>query len=96
MRFEFDPVKDDKNRKNHGISLTEAQSLWERNHVIIPAKNVAGENRSAILGQHRGNVYAAIFTQRQDVTRIISCHRADKKLERIYHAYLKREKIETH
>lgn len=89
MRFDFDPHKDFENRKRHGIDFEEAQRLWERTHVIIPAKDVRGEKRFAILGKIQRKVFIAIYTERNDVIRIISCHRADKNLERIYYEKIK-------
>lgn len=91
MRFEFDSDKDVANKRRHGISLEEASALWEGTHVIIPAKNVL-EPRFAILGKWCGKVYVAIFTERQENIRLISCHRADKRWERIYYEYTKNKK----
>lgn len=90
MRFDFDPQKNEQNLEHHGIDFGEAQKLWDGPHVIIPTKNVSGENRSAILGVIRSKVYIGIFTERDDVVRIISCHRADKKWERTFYEYLKK------
>jgi uncharacterized DUF497 family protein len=87
--FVFDEEKNRKNAETHGIDFEETKKLWEGTHVIIPAKEVRGENRSAILGKVRGRVYMAIFTERHGVIRLISCHRADRKWERIYHGCIK-------
>ena len=92
MRFDYDPQKSRKNLEQHGIDFEEVQELWEGNHVIIPAKNVLGENRSAVLGKIKGRIHMAIFTERDDAIRIISCHRVDKKWERLFHEYFKKEK----
>lgn len=51
---------------------------------MIPAKNVIGESRFLILAKVGGKCYAAIFTRRVEAIRLISCHRADRRLERIY------------
>ena len=91
MKFVFDPNKNVSNKDRHGISLEEAEVLWEGTHVIIPAKNVS-EPRFAILGKWQGKLYAAIFTQREENIRIISCHRADKRWERIYNEYTQEKK----
>lgn len=91
FEFEFDLNKDVSNKERHGISLKEAVFLWKGTHVIIPAKNVS-EPRFAVLGKWSGKLYVAIFTQRGENIRIISCHRADKKWERIYYEYTKEKK----
>ncbi|PCI36313.1 MAG: toxin [Elusimicrobia bacterium] len=83
-RFEFDPNKSRSNKKLHGVDLAWAQRLWDETHLIISAKNVLGENRNLILAKVNNKCYAAIFTKRNEAIRLISCHRADRKLEKIY------------
>ncbi|MBI5744135.1 MAG: BrnT family toxin [Elusimicrobia bacterium] len=86
--FEHDPRKSGLNEARHGVTLHEARNLWRAAHVIIPARNVTGESRFAILGKLRGRVYVAIFAVRRGATRVISCHKADKKWVGIYEKYL--------
>ena len=82
--FEFDPRKSRLNKELHGVDLEWAESLWDVTHVIIPAKNVRGEGRYLILAKIGAKCYAAIFTKRGEGIRLISCHRADRRLEKIY------------
>lgn len=82
-QFEFDPEKSRRNKRQHGIDLEWAEGLWDITHVIIPAKNV-DEPRFLILAKIEGKCYAAVFTRRGERTRLISCHRADRRLERVY------------
>ncbi|MBI4062996.1 MAG: BrnT family toxin [Elusimicrobia bacterium] len=89
--FEHDPKKSLANQERHGIDLTKAQELWQATHVVIPARNVLGENRYAILGKIGRKLFVAIFTQREDGIRLISCHRADKRWERVYEKYVQKE-----
>ena len=84
MRFEFDPKKSRLNWERHGIDFEEAQALWEESHVISAAKTVADEVRYTLLALMNGDCWAAVFTMRGEVVRLISCHRADGRLERIY------------
>lgn len=91
MRFEFDPDKNEKNLEQHGIDFETAQKLWDGSHVIIPTKYVLGESRCAILGQINNKVYIGIFTERREVVRLISCHRADKRWERIFYEYIEKK-----
>ncbi|MBI2061312.1 MAG: BrnT family toxin [Nitrospirae bacterium] len=86
--FEFDPAKSQLNRERHGVDLEWAQGLWDVTHIIIPAKNVAGENRCLILAKIGGKCYAAVFTRKGETIRLISCHRADRRLERIYESHI--------
>lgn len=92
MRFDYHPQKSQHNLDQHGVDFEEAQELWNGDHVILPAKDVSGEKRSALLGKLSGKIYMAIFTERNDAVRIISCHRVDKKWEKLYYGYLKKDK----
>lgn len=84
MRFEFDPEKSRRNWERHGLDFEEAQELWAETYVVIPAKTVAGETRYAFMAMKDGDCWAAFFTMRGETVRLISCHRADRRLERIY------------
>jgi uncharacterized DUF497 family protein len=84
MEFEFNAQKEELNRRRHGIDFLEAQELWAHPHAVIAARSVGGEKREMIIGALAGRVYAAIFTLRAGRIRLISCHRADVRLERIY------------
>ena len=91
MAFIFDPKKNRHNLKQHGIYLEEACKLWEFTHVIIPAKNISGESRKAIIGTIDRKIYVTIYAERDNDIRLISCHRADKRWERIYYEQTKEE-----
>jgi uncharacterized DUF497 family protein len=84
MEFEFDPRKNESNVLRHGIDFVEAQELWKSTHVIIPVCEVSGERRYAILGMLEGELHLAIFTWRRHRARLITCHRADQRWEKIY------------
>ena len=89
--FEFDPWKNSLNADRHGVSLLWARRLWKVTHVIIPAKCVVGEKRFMIIGKIDEKCHAAVFTKRGEVIRLISCHRADGRLERIYEDQIRNE-----
>ena len=90
-RFDYDPDKSRLNEERHGIDFVDAQTLWDSTHIVIPAKNIKGENRSAVVGKAQGKYYVAIFTMRNEVIRIISCHRADKRWINIYEEYAQKD-----
>ena len=90
--FEYDPDKNNRNKEKHGVGLVEAQKLWGITHLIIPAKDVGKEIRYAILGKIEGRLHVAIFTRRASIIRIISYHRADRRMERIYERYIYEKK----
>lgn len=89
--FEYDPDKSKKNKERHGIDFEQAKALWDSTHVIVPTREVLGESRFVILGKVGNKVHVAIYTLRGKRTRIISCHRADKRWEEIYEKYIRRE-----
>ncbi len=82
--FQFDPRKGQLHKERHGVDLEWAQGLWDLTHIIIPAKDVTGERRYLIRAKIGSQCYAAVFTRRGEAIRLISCHRADRRLERIY------------
>ncbi len=89
--FEFDPTKDTSNKEKHGIGLEDAVRLWDVPHVLMWAKKIKKEKRFLIVGRLGVKVYTAVFTLRAGKIRIISCHRADSKLERLYEEKKKQE-----
>jgi uncharacterized DUF497 family protein len=51
MKFEFDPLKSDRNKEKHGIDFYEAQDLWDDPDLIeIPAKTT-DEPRFLVIGK---------------------------------------------
>ena len=88
MRFEFDPEKNRLNKLRHGLDFHDAQYLWKADHFVIEVES-RGESRSAILGMIHEEHYVAIFTMRGQNVRLISFHRADKRLVKIYEKFIK-------
>lgn len=79
MQFEYDPDKSASNKLKHGIDFEDGQALWRDERAIeAPAKD-AGESRRMAIGQIDGKLWAAIFTMRGDVVRLISVRRARTK-----------------
>ncbi len=89
MKFDFDENKNQINISKHGIGLNDACGLWLVSHITVPAKNISGESRYFIIGKIKSKIYVAVYTIRNESIRIISCHRADKKLERYYYEKIK-------
>ena len=87
MVFEFDSNKSNKNKEKHGIDFYEAQKIWnDENSIIIPAKNVEGEKRYALIGKMNNKYWICIFAIRNLAYRIISARRCRKNEEVIYEA----------
>ncbi len=84
VRFEFDPGKSTSHLTKHGIDFERAQALWaDENYLEIPART-HDEPRWIVLRQIEGQVWAAIFTRRRRVIRIISVRRAREAEESLY------------
>ncbi|MBW8050403.1 MAG: BrnT family toxin [Cytophagales bacterium] len=89
MQFEYDNDKNISNLKKHGISLEEAEKLWDHEYVIVPAKKIKEEQRYFIISKYNNKIYTCVFLYRESIIRLISCHRADKKLQKYYYEKVK-------
>lgn len=79
MKFEFDPEKSEANKAKHGIDFVEGQVLWEDpDRLQLPAR-IQGEPRLMLIGRIAERHWSAIFTIRDDRTRIISIRRSRTK-----------------
>ena len=79
MKFEFDPEKSEANKAKHVIDFVEGQALWEDpDRLQLPART-QGEPRLMLIGRIGGKNWSAIFTIRDDRTRIISIRRSRTK-----------------
>ena len=76
MKFEFDPEKSEANKTKHGIDFVEGQALWEDpDRLQLPART-QGEPRLMLIGRIGDRHWSAIFTIRENRTRIISIRRS--------------------
>ncbi len=79
MRFEFDEDKSDANRQKHGIDFVEAQRLWsDEDFLVVPARS-DDEHRYLAIGLIGDLHWAAVYTLRRNVIRIISVRRARRE-----------------
>ena len=77
--FEYDPAKSLSNLEKHGIDFDQAQNLWlDENRVVIKAL-ISDEPRFLLIAKYAGKHWTAVFTQRNDKTRIISVRRSRPK-----------------
>ncbi len=78
MEFEFDPDKSKANHDKHGIDFVEAQVLWDGLRIVDAPAVSRDEPRFMALAEYEGNVWAAVFTLRGEIVRLISVRRAAK------------------
>ena len=89
LRFEWDPTKDQANRRKHRVSFEEAESAFADEHarLLDDPDHSADEERFILLGlssRFRVLVVAHTYRGNEDVIRIISARRATKA-ERAYY-----------
>lgn len=88
MRFEWDPSKDLRNQRKHGLSFTEARQLFESGGdylEIFDAEHSEYEDRFIAIGSIERGVAVVVFTERdEDVIRIIGARIASKREEALY------------
>ena len=85
MKFEFDAVKDAKNIAKHGISLSMAKSLeWELILTTEDTRENYGEMRMIGFAPIGQKVYCVVFTENNDIYRIISLRKALPREVRAY------------
>ena len=78
MNFEFDPKKDEANRRQRGVSLDLARELdWNAMQVILDDASQPNEERWIGVAPKEDRLYVAVYTVRgEDTMRIISVRAA--------------------
>jgi uncharacterized protein len=90
-RFEWDPVKAEANRRKHGVSFDLARHVFDDPDALVEQDRIeGGERRWQTLGMVGGLLLLLVahtvqFVGEQDeLIRIISARRADRKEKRRY------------
>jgi uncharacterized DUF497 family protein len=79
MRFTWDPDKERRNRRDHGVGFQEASTVFGDSlaNTIPDPDHSVGEARFLTLGQSRaGRLLVVCHTEQGDTIRIISARRA--------------------
>lgn len=84
--FEFDPDKSAANKAKHGIDFDEAQAIWKDERRASFKTHWPGEERWLMVGKIGRRHWAAVFTPRDEIVRIISVRRARQKEVETYEA----------
>lgn len=78
--YDFDPAKSERNLQERGFDFDLASLVFESNPVVFrDDRRDYGEVRMIALGEIDGNLYKVTFTDRGEVRRIISAHRASRQ-----------------
>ena len=89
MRFEWDEAKNRANRRKHGVSFDEAQTVFLDEHAIrfFDPDHSEEEDRFLMLGishQLRVVVVCHCFRAEESVIRLISARKANRKEDAEY------------
>ena len=76
MEFEYDPGKSAANKAKHGLDFEEAQALWADPRLLEAPARTEDEPRFVSVGKIDGRHWAAVWTPRGRVVRLISVRRA--------------------
>lgn len=80
MEIEFDPAKEESNKAKHGLSLSFAIELdWESALVWIDERHDYCEVRMIALAPETDTLYYVAFVDRDEIRRIISLRRANRR-----------------
>lgn len=92
MKFEWDLIKAESNRKKHGLTFEEAITAFDDPLAMIApdSRHSSHEQRWSLIGEmDSGKIIIVVFTERQQKTRLISARPASRR-ERSSYAKLKR------
>lgn len=88
IRFEWDPVKDSSNQKKHGISFSEAQTVFSDQfaRLIADPDHCEEEDRFILLGTSIDSKLLVVChcIKTVESIRIISARKAEKFERKIY------------
>ncbi len=89
LRFEWDPVKSAANRRKHGVSFEEAQSVFadELGLVIHDPDHSDEEDRFVLLGLSsslRALVVCHCYRAGDDTIRLLSARKANRRERTLY------------
>lgn len=79
MIFDFDPAKDEANRRKHGAPLSFGVRVFEdEDYVVLPSlRPVDGEDRYKAVGTVEDRLWTVIHVWRGGTMRLISVRRSN-------------------
>lgn len=87
MQFEWDEAKAEINLKKHGVSFTEAETVWSDYFYIdlFDEEHSIEKKRFLLIGEsERKSLLIVSYTEREDKIRIISARELTPKERRDY------------
>lgn len=88
MKITYDPIKNNKNIIERGISFNNV-SLFDFNTALICIDNRKeyGETRYIALGHINNRLHVLVFTETENGIRVISLRKANKREIKHYESY---------
>ena len=84
-RYEWDEDKRAANLARHGVDFAEVHRFaWATALEVRDDRRPYGEERWIALGRLDGRLHVLVFTDRQDVIRVISLRKANARERRAY------------
>ncbi len=85
--FEWDDEKAAANAEKHGVTFTEARSVFRDPFAIelLDDREDHNEDRYILIGMSTASVLVVVYTERNDRNRIISARKAEPNERRFYH-----------
>ncbi|MFC1886720.1 BrnT family toxin [Thermodesulfobacteriota bacterium] len=84
MKFQWDKNKSKSNKEKHGISFEDAQCLWNDPLRVEIQTSFPDEDRWILIAKLDGKIWTAVFTIRNQSTRIISVRHSREKEVLLY------------
>ncbi len=85
MEFEWDSIKNQRNIEKHGIDFMDAVRIFERPTLtVVDNRRNYGEKRIAAMGAIEDVILYVVYTVRDNVLRIISARRANRRERKKY------------
>ncbi len=89
MKFEWDPAKEEENRRKHGISFGQVTELFMsgRDYLeVIDESHSEDEDRFLAVGPIESGIVVVVFTEpSEQMIRIVSARPATTAETRLYH-----------
>ena len=95
MIFEYDENKSILNRSKHGIDFNYAKIIFNSIRVTaIDKRKDYGEIRKISIGKIDSQICVVVYTEREDVIRIISARKANQRERRRFYEFINETKTE--
>jgi uncharacterized protein len=96
VRFEWDPTKDERNLRKHGVGFKEATALFSSGVdylELFDRDHSESEERFIAIGAIRRGVVLVVWTERvEDTVRIVSARWATPMERQLYREYMEAQR----